>query len=126
MFKRDDETDRENYRPVSLLSVPSKILESVVNARLVRHVHRDKQWAYRQGYSTKLLLKHLTEFWRNTVDSGLALAVAFIDFKKAFNMYSVSHDILVLKLKRDYGISGPPLDGIKSYLKGQTAIYNCQ
>ena len=51
--------------------------------------------------------------WRNIADSGLA--VAFADFKKAFN--SVSHDILVMKLKRDYGISGPPLDWIKSYLK---------
>ena len=73
VFKKDDDTDKGNYRPVSL-SVPSKILESVVNDRLVRHVQRDNnlvsdiQWAYHQGYSTKLLLIHLTELWRNTVD----------------------------------------------------------
>ena len=121
VFKKDDETDMGNYRPISLLSVPRKILESVVNDTLERHVHRDnnlvsdKQWANRSGYSTELLLIHLTELWRKAVDSGLAVAVAFVDFKKAFD--SVSHDILVMKLERDFGISGPLLDWIKSYLK---------
>ena len=38
IYKKDDETDCGNYRPVSLLSVPSKIMESEVNDTLVRHV----------------------------------------------------------------------------------------
>ena len=81
VFKRDDETYRGNYRPISLFSVPNKILESVVNDTLVRHVHRDnnlvsdKQWAYRSGYSTELLLIYLTELWRKAVDSDLTVAV---------------------------------------------------
>ena len=33
VFKKDNETDRGNYRPISLLSVPSRILESLVNAQ---------------------------------------------------------------------------------------------
>ena len=67
VFKKDDETECGSYRPVSLLSVPSKILEAEVNDRLVQHVFKDnqlitdKQWAYRRGYSTELLLVHLTE-----------------------------------------------------------------
>ena len=43
------------------------------------------------------------------------VAVAFIAFKKAFD--SVSHAILETKLERDFGISGPLLDWLKSYLK---------
>ena len=43
------------------------------------------------------------------------VAVAFIDFKKAFD--SVSHTILEMKLERDSGISGLLLDWLKSYLK---------
>ena len=43
------------------------------------------------------------------------VAVAFIDFKKAFD--SVSHAILETKLERDFGISGLLLDWLKSYLK---------
>ena len=54
IFKKEDETDRENYRPVSILSVPSKILESEVNDTIVDHVYQhnnlisDEQWAYRR------------------------------------------------------------------------------
>ena len=121
VYKKDDETDCCNYRPISLLSVPSKILESVVNDTIVRHVYKannlvtDKQWAYRAGFSTELLLIQLTETWREAVDAGLVVAVAFIDFKKAFD--SVSHVILETKLERDFGISGLLLDWLKSYLK---------
>ena len=83
--KKDDKTDRENYRPVSLLSIPSKILESEDNEKLVRHVFKEnnliseRQWAYWSGHSTELLLIHLTEYWRKAIDSGLVMAVAFID-----------------------------------------------
>ena len=98
-------------------------MESEVNDTLVRHVFKDnnlvsnKQWAYRTGYSTELLLTHLTETWRTAIDSGKAVAVAFIDFKKAFD--SVSHDILETKLNLDFGITGTLLDWLKSYLHGR-------
>ena len=60
-------TEIGNYRPISLLSILSKILESEANDSMVHHVfkeHRlasDRQWAYRQGYSTEFLPVHLTE-----------------------------------------------------------------
>lgn len=52
---KDDETDRGNYRPLCLLSVPSKILESCVNDAIVDHVFNyrlvtDNQCAYRKGF----------------------------------------------------------------------------
>ena len=62
---------------ISMLSIPSKILESLVNDALVRHSFKenaelisDKQLAYRAGSSTELLLIHPTETWRRAVDSG--------------------------------------------------------
>ena len=101
--------------------VPSKFLESVVNDTIVRHAYKannlvtDKQWAYRAGFSTELLLTQLTKTWREAADAGLVVAVAFTDFKNAFD--GVSHAILETKLERDFGISGPLLDWLKSYLK---------
>ena len=38
IFKKDEESDVENYRPVLILSVPSKILELQVNSAIVDHV----------------------------------------------------------------------------------------
>ena len=86
IFKKDGETDMENYRPISLLSVHSKILESKVNDTLLQHIFKgndlvtDRQWAYRAGYSTELLLVHLTEELRYAVGKGMFVAVAFVDF----------------------------------------------
>ena len=120
VHKKDDETDRGNYRPLSILSVPSKILESCVNDAIVDHVLNsnrlvtDNQWAYRKGYSTELLLVHLTETWRDAIDSGLVVGAAFIDFKKAFDC--VDHDILLNKLQCQFGIRGPLLNWLTSYL----------
>ena len=104
--------------------MPSKILEEEVNNTIVKHVFEenqlmtDRQWAYRRGYSTELLLAHLTETWRKAVDSGLKVAVAFIDFKKAFD--SVSHPILEHKLQNDFAIGGSLLTWLKSYLRDRT------
>ena len=67
IFKKDAKEDRANYHPISLLCVRSKILEEEVNNTIVKHVIEenqlmtDRQWAYRRGYSTELLLAHLTE-----------------------------------------------------------------
>ena len=65
-------------------------------------------------YSTELLLGHLTEIWRTVVDSDNVVAVAFVDFKKAFD--SVSHETLLRKLEINFGITGGLLEWIKSYL----------
>ena len=100
------------------------ILEEEVNNTIVKQVFEenqlmtDRQWAYRRGYSTEPLLAHLTETWRKAVDSGLNVAVAFIDFKKAFD--TVSHPILEHKLQNDFGIGGSLLAWFKSYLKDRT------
>ncbi|KAL9982072.1 hypothetical protein ACROYT_G010864 [Oculina patagonica] len=123
VFKKDDETEIGNYRPISLLSVPSKILESCVADALVKHVLLDNrlltnnQWAYRKGYSTELLLAHLTETWRRVIDSKKVVGVVFIDFQKAFD--SVSHSILTHKLKHYFGIEGNLLDWLKDYLRNR-------
>ena len=78
VFKKDDPTVTSDYRPLSLLSVPSKILESCVTDMIAKHVFSenealvtDNQRAYRKGRSTELLLINLTETWRRAIDNKL-------------------------------------------------------
>lgn len=88
IYKKDDETNIGNYRPVSLLSVPGT-LARLWSCRLTHsrttHIFNlasDKQLAYRVRYSTELLLINLTDSWRRAVDSGMAVATVFIASKK--------------------------------------------
>ena len=123
MYKKNDEADTNNYRPISLLSVPSKIMESCVSDAVVRHVFQnnlvtDKQWAYRKGHSTELLLVHLSETWRTAIDANKVVAVAFVDFKKAFDC--VSHAILLHKLNSQFGVQGTLLAWLTDYLTDRT------
>ena len=122
MYKKNDEADTNNYRPISLLSVPSKIMESCVSDA-VRHVFQnnlvtDKQWAYREGNSTELLLVHLWETWRTAIDANKVVAVAFVDIKKAFDC--VSHAILLHKLNSQFGVQGTLLAWLTDYLTDKT------
>ena len=67
VLKKHDKTDRSNYRPLSMLSVPSKIMELCVADRIVQHAFTDndlvtdKQWTYYKGHSTEILPAQLTE-----------------------------------------------------------------
>ena len=119
-FKKDDETEIGNYRPISLLSVPSKILETIVADSIIHHAFienrliTDKQWAYRRGYSTELLLVHITEIWRSAIDSNKVVGIVLVDFQKAFDC--VSHNVLLCKLENDFGINEALIDWLRSYL----------
>ena len=115
-----------NYCPLSLLSVPSKILEACVADMIAKHVFSDNealvtdnQWAYRKGRSTELLLIHLTETWLRAADNKLVVGAVFIDFQKAFDW--VSHPILLHKLEHNFGITG----NLLAWLRDCTGTVYC-
>ena len=115
VFKKDDPTDRNNYKPTSLLSVPSKILESCMSDTVLKHVTEcelltERQWAYRKGHST-----HLTESWRQAVNNNCVVVTAFVDFRKAFDC--VSH-----KLKIKFRIEDNLLSWLTDYLNHRTQL----
>ena len=79
-----------------------------------KHVFKDnqlttnKQWVCQCGYSTELLLVHLTETWRMAVHSDNIVAVAFVDFKRAFDI--LQHEILLRKLEEFTVLKGVTSD----------------
>ena len=124
IYKKEDETDKTNYRPISLLCLPGKILESSVASSITSHIEEHglnskHQWAYRKGSSTILLLITMTERWRRALDNRKVVGVVFVDLKKAFD--SISHPLPLVKLQ-ELGIAGKLWLWIKDYLTNRKQI----
>ena len=82
-------------------------MEYCVSQTVVRQVFQnnlvaDKKWAYRERHSNELLLVHLSEIWRTAIVANKVVAVALVDFRRAFD--SVSHATLLHKLNSQYGV----------------------
>ena len=106
--KKGSQADVSNYRPISLLSIPSKLLESQICSLIDNYLNSRgtksrKQWGFTKGLSTEGMLISMTEKWKMAIDNGRTVGAVFIDFQKAF--YTVPHDILSYKLHA-IGISG--------------------
>ena len=111
----------KNYRPVSLLSVVSKVFEKLVNNRIVDHLEKcglfsDFQYGFRSSRSTADLLTVVSDRIARAFNrSGATRAVA-LDISKAFDR--AWHAGLLHKLK-SYGISGQIFGLISSFLSNR-------
>ena len=83
--KKGDKLERGNYRPISLLCIPSKIYESLIFEELDSHfknsnIINQHQWGFTEGKSAELLMLHLIEKWKAALEEGKYVGVLFIDF----------------------------------------------
>ena len=128
IFKKGSRLDCNNYRPISLLSNISKLIEKIMYSRLYSFLNAynclyDLQFGFRAKYSTSHALVSITEKIREALDTGHFACGIFIDLQKAFD--TVDHGILLEKLNY-YGIRGTPNNWFKSYLcdrKQYVSIY---
>ncbi|CAM4583511.1 unnamed protein product [Lepidochelys kempii] len=128
IFKKGKKEDPGNYRPVSLTSVPGKIMEQVLKRSILKHLEerkviRNSQHGFTKG---KSCLTNLIAFYdeiTGSVDEGKALDMLFLDFSKAFD--TVSHSILASKLKK-YGLDEWTIRWIESWLdcRAQWVVIN--
>ena len=78
------------------------VSETVVRQVFQNNLVADKKWTYRERHSNELLLVHLSEIWRTAIVANKVVAVALVDFRRAFD--GVSHAILLHKLNSQYGV----------------------
>ena len=118
IFKKDDPSDVNNYRPISLLSCLSKLFEKIVFKYLFNFLRDNnkislKQSGFMPGDSTVYQLVHLYHLFCEALDNKKDIRITFCDISKAFDR--VWHKGLLFKLKKT-GISGPLLNWFESYL----------
>ena len=90
-----------NYRPISILPVMSKVLEKHVYDSLSDFLHEfnllhKTQSGFRSQHSCETALVNMIDSWLNAIDNGKMVGVVLADFKKAFDL--VDHRILLDKL----------------------------
>ncbi len=122
IFKKNDKTKCENYRPISLLSNLSKLFERAMHTRLYdflenSNVFYNLQFGFRKQHSTNHALLSIVEGIRENLDTKKFVCGVFIDLEKAFD--TVNHEILLSKLDH-YGIRGVAKLWFKSYLALRT------
>ena len=106
--KRDDKSNCNNYRPISLISNLSKIIEKIVYSRLYLFLEQEellysRQFGFCSNHSTTDALIDITEKIKEACDNKLYSCGVFLDLQKAFD--TVNHNILLQKLTY-YGVRG--------------------
>ena len=131
VFKKDLQTDPNNYRPISVLPVVSKLIERVVFKQLYEYLNdnnllTESQSGFRPMFSTKTALLEITNEWPWNIDNNLLNGVIFLDLKRALD--TMDHVILMGTLKL-HGVSSQSPNWFRSYLsdrKQQTFIDGAQ
>ena len=118
IFKKLECISKENYRPVSILPVVSKVFERIMQNQIKLYV--DKYLSpflcgYRRGYNAQYALTAMIEKWKKFLDKNGGIAGAILmDLSKAFD--TINHELLVAKLEA-YGFDKSALTIILSYLR---------
>ena len=119
IYKQGCKALAENYRPVSLTSILSKIQEKLVRKHIMDHMIRNNLFSKRQygflgGRSTILQLLCAIDNWTTALEEGKTVDCIYADFKKAFD--KVPHRRLMAKV-RAYGIKDNICNWIEDFLK---------
>ena len=120
VFKKGCKNSVCNYRPISLTSLVMKVYEQAIRSELFPKV-LDKIDKRQHGFlpkkSCETQLIPFYEMLANSLNSGSRTDVIYFDFAKAFD--SVNHDIILNKLKLQYGIDGLLLKFFVEYLSNR-------
>ena len=120
IYKKGMKSLTENYRPISITSVVSKLMESIVRDTIMAHMTKnnlitDNQHGFVPGRNCITQLLVCLDDWTSMMESSEEFDVIYTDFSKSFD--SVAHERLLVKLQNN-GIKGDLLQWIRSFLSG--------
>ena len=123
LYKSGDKFFRTNYRPISILTCFSKILEKLIYrySRLTNFIDKHSvisstQYKFRKHHSTSHAIADVVTLTCDNINKNEFTGLVFLDLKKAFD--TVSHSILLGKLNH-YGIRGQAHNLLSSYIEDQ-------
>ena len=109
--------NKENYRPVSVLTALSKVFEKVSGVQLSSYfesIFSKFLSGFRPTFSCQTILLKMIEDWKQSIDNGKMVGTIAVDLSKAFD--SLPHGLLIAKLAA-YGVDFYSCRLLASYLK---------
>jgi hypothetical protein len=108
VYKSKDVTLPVNYRPISLLPIIAKILDTILNNQLMDHLTKHNlisptQYAFRPNSSTTLALQTIINNIHQHKSKHKPTLAIYIDLSKAYD--TISHAKLIHKLKHEFNFT---------------------
>jgi retron-type reverse transcriptase len=119
IFKKEDPLNTKNYRPVSILTTTSKVLEKVMEIQMkdwLDSIYNESLAAFRQGFSCQHVLLALCEKWRDIREAKSLPGLLLVDLSKAFDC--LPHSLIIAKLKT-YGVEDNSVNLLANYLSNR-------
>ena len=116
MHKKNETTNKENYRPISVLPLISKIFERIIHDQLSEYLEKYLNsilCRFRKVHYTQHALFKLLQTWQEELDKSGFVGTILMDLSKAYDC--LPHDLLVAKLE-PYGVGKAALNLISNYL----------
>ena len=116
LHKKLETINKENYRPVSLLPVVSKLFERLMQKQMVAYIDKFLSpylCGYRKGFNAQYALIAMIEKWKKCLDGKGFAGAILMDLSKAFD--TINHELLIAKLEA-YGFEESALETVLSYL----------
>ena len=124
IYKKKDPFDVQNWRPVSILPITSKLFERAMEEQLSNYfetIFNPYLSAFRKGFSCQSVLLAITEEWRKALDRNEYVAAILMDLSKAFDC--LPPNLIKAKLVA-YGLSKDAVMLIECYLSGRKQFFS--
>ena len=115
--KKNSNTDKSNYRPISILPSISKVFERLMFRQITSYINdiiSPHLCGFRKGYSLQHALLRLKDKFNKSLDKNEMVGLVMMDLSKAFDC--IPRDLLIAKLHA-YGFDKSSLNLLYSYLK---------
>lgn len=125
IYKKGDANNPNNYRPIAVLPIISKIMDRHQHNEITSYLVRfkllsDSQSGFRARHSCETLLIKLTNNFLENMDKGNINTALMLDLSKAFDL--ISHPVLLKKLEC-YNFENTSMKLLHSFLDERGQIY---
>ena len=126
LFKKGNQNEPKDYRPISLLPQISKVIEKIVHEQIQKYLDKNKvlyryQSGFRPYHSTDTRLSYLSDKIVQGFENSIFTGMIILDLQKAFD--TIDHEIFLEKMKH-LSFADSVILWLQSYLTNRTFFVN--